>query len=98
MANELTFLLTSTSPSVVVVTFGIGSSSLMVFSGETSGVQTSFSTLSQVKKTYLPKTWETVIHNENLTFTTVVFTLFFNGPNKPKEPLSSTEMYLQIDI
>jgi hypothetical protein len=31
MANELTFLRTSTSPSVVAVTFGIGSSSLMVF-------------------------------------------------------------------
>lgn len=31
MANELTFLRISTSPSVVAVTFGIGSSSLMVF-------------------------------------------------------------------
>lgn len=55
MANELTFLRTSTSPSVVVVTFGIGGSSLMAFSGETSGVRTAFSTLFTGKENILAK-------------------------------------------
>jgi hypothetical protein len=55
IANELTFLRTSTSPSVVVVTFGIGSSSLMAFSGETSGVRTAFSTLFTGKENILAK-------------------------------------------
>jgi len=45
MANKLTFLRTSTSPSMVLVTFGTRISSLMVFSGDTTGVWTSFSNL-----------------------------------------------------
>jgi hypothetical protein len=55
MANELTFLRTSTSPSVVLVTFGVWSSSLMVFSGDISGVRTAFSTLFTGKENILAK-------------------------------------------
>jgi hypothetical protein len=77
MLNKLTFLRTSTSPSIVLITFGTGSSSLMVFSGETAGVWTSFSELFTGKACTFVTYWETAIQGKNV-FHTYVF-LFLMG-------------------
>jgi len=77
MANKLTFLRTSTSPSMMLVTFGTRISSLMVFSGDTTGAWTSFSNLLTGNASVFVSNWKQLFKVKML-FSKLTYLPIFN--------------------
>ena len=77
MANKLTFLRTSTSPSMVLVTFGPRISSLIVFSGDTTGAWTSFSNLLTGNASTFVSIWKQLF-KVKILFSKLTYTPNFN--------------------